>query len=91
MFIEIEKSYPLIKKIQSEKRAILYFNIEEKNIFPGQFFMLNYNLSQKPISVFDYDDGVISFLVESRGKTTTSMTEASIGDYFDYFLGKISL
>ena len=79
---KIEKSYPLLKKTGNERRALLQFRIGKKEVLPGQFFMLNYKLSQKPISVYNYDDGIVTFLVENRGKTTKAMIDVQEGKYF---------
>ena len=48
---KIEKSYPVYKIEGNEKLKTIYFKIGKREILPGQFFMLNYNLSQKPFSV----------------------------------------
>jgi dihydroorotate dehydrogenase electron transfer subunit len=80
--MKIEKSFPLIKIEKNKSRGILQFNIGEKNICPGQFFMINYKLNQKPVSVYDFENGIISFLIESRGESTKAMIDAKNGDFF---------
>ena len=78
----IEKSYPLIRIVGNEKQKTLYFKIGKKEILPGQFFMLNYNVNQKPVSVSGYDGDTIGFTVEARGECTKKMINAVKGEYF---------
>lgn len=79
---KIEKSYPVVKIVGNEKQKTIYFKISKRYVFPGQFFMLNYNLSQKPISVSYYNKEVIGFTIEDRGETSNKMINCRIGDYF---------
>ena len=79
---KIEKSYPLIKIEGSSRQKTLFFDIGEKIVLPGQFFMLNYKLSQKPFSISHYDEKKIGFTIEDRGKITSKMLEAKAGEFF---------
>lgn len=79
---KIEKSYPVYKIVGNEKQKTLYFKIGKKDILPGQFFMLNYNISQKPISVSYYDNEIIGFTIEDRGETSGKMINSKIGEFF---------
>ena len=79
---KIEKSFPVYKIDGNEKQKTLYFEIGKREVLPGQFFMLNYNLSQKPFSVSSYNNGIIGFTIENRGDTSSKMINSKIGDYF---------
>jgi len=78
----IEKSYPLIKIEGNNKQKTLYFKIGKKEVFPGQFFMIQNKSGQKPISVSYYDYNVIGFTVEDRGGCSNNMINSKPGDYF---------
>ena len=77
----IEKSYKLLKSVGDTVQKTLFFEIGERDISPGQFFMLNY-FGQKPISVSHYDGNIVGFTIQNRGKCTERMVNANIGDYF---------
>ena len=77
----IEKSFKLLKNIGDNSQKTLFFEIGIRDIYPGQFFMLNY-FGQKPISVSHYDGNIVGFTVQNRGKCTERMVNANIGDYF---------
>lgn len=79
---KIEKSYNLIDIKGNEIQKTLFFNIGKKEILPGQFFMLNYNISQRPFSVSHYDGNIIGFTIMDRGECSKNMLQANIGDYF---------
>ena len=79
---KIEQSFPLYKIEGNEKQRTIYFKIGKKEIFPGQFFMLNYNLSQKPFSVSYYNNEIVGFTIEYRGDTSGKMIDSNTGDYF---------
>lgn len=84
---KIEKSFPLIDIKGNEIRKILYFKIEQTNVLPGQFYMLNYYGCQKPFSVSNYkkenhDYIIIGFTIEDRGQCSKSMVNAKKGEYF---------
>ena len=78
---KIERSYPICKIEGNKKQKTIYFKIGKRDILPGQFFMLNYNLSQKPFSVSYYNNGIIGFTIEDRGETSCKMINSKIGEY----------
>ncbi len=79
----IEKSYKTFRIDGCTDQKTFYFKIGQVDIKPGQFYMLNYNNSQKPFSVSHYDGENIGFTILKRGNTTLNMIEnAIIGDYF---------
>ncbi len=77
----IEKSFRLLKSVGDSTQKTLFFEIGERKICPGQFFMLNY-LGQKPISVSHYDGNIVGFTIQNRGECTEKMINANINDYF---------
>lgn len=79
---KIEKSHPVYKIEGNEKQKTIYFKIGKQNILPGQFYMLSYNISQKPFSVSYYNNGVVGFTIEDRGETSKKMINTAVGDYF---------
>lgn len=79
---KIEKSYPLIKARGNDIQKTLYFKVGKKDILPGQFFMLNYNVCQKPFSVSHYDGEVVGFTIQDRGECSRNMINAAPGEYF---------
>ncbi|MBN2545048.1 MAG: dihydroorotate dehydrogenase electron transfer subunit [Spirochaetes bacterium] len=78
----IETSYPLFKIEGNSKQKTLYFKIGKKDIFPGQFYMLQHKSGQKPISVSYYDYDIIGFTIEDRGGCSNQMINSKPGDYF---------
>ncbi len=79
---KIEKSYPLIDIKGNNDQKTLFFKIGKKEVLPGQFFMLNYRVSQRPFSVSHYDGDIIGFTIQNRGKCSKLMIDAEIGEYF---------
>lgn len=85
----IEKTYPIIKIEENNTfsevvQKTFFFELSDSNvtILPGQFYMLHYCGSQKPISVSHYDGKFLGFTILKRGKTTGKMIEkAVVGDY----------
>lgn len=79
---KIEKSYPLIDIKGTENQKTLFFRMGNKKILPGQFFMLNYKISQRPFSVSHYNGEIVGFTIQNRGECSKMMLEAKIGEYF---------
>lgn len=79
---KIEKSFTLVDVQGDDIQKTLFFDIGQKQILPGQFFMLRLNGCQKPISVSHYKDGRIGFTILSRGTCTQSFIDATLGEYF---------
>lgn len=79
---KIEKSYRLIDIKGNDIQKTLFFNIGKKEILPGQFFMLNYNVNQRPFSVSHYDGKIVGFTIESRGECSKNMISAKSDSYF---------
>lgn len=79
---KIEKSYPLVGITGSDTRKILHFQIDNQEVLPGQFFMLNYKCSQKPFSVASCIGNKIEFTIEDRGECSNAMINARVGEYF---------
>lgn len=78
----IENSYKIIEIEGCNDQKTFYFEIGHKNILPGQFYLLNYNLSQKPFSVSHYNGNIIGFTILRRGEMTGKLIDnAKIGDY----------
>lgn len=83
----IERSFA-IKKIGQESNTdqkTFFFDISSRGdieVQPGQFYMLNYKGSQKPISVSHWNEGVIGFTVLKRGNMTANLLDnAKVGDF----------
>lgn len=79
---KIEKSYKVVKIEGNSEQKTLFFEVKNKKILPGQFFMLNYNICQKPFSVSHYDGSLLGFTILKRGAGTEKMLTAIEGDYF---------
>lgn len=79
---KIEKSYQLIEIVGNSAQKTLYFKIDKKDIRPGNFFMLNYNCTQKPFSVSSYDGEVVGFTIQDRGECSKKMINSKAGDFF---------
>lgn len=78
----IEKSYKIIKVSGDDNQKTLFFDIGSSvDILPGQFYMLNYNVSQKPFSVSHFENGVLGITILKRGEATSKMVNAKIGEY----------
>ncbi len=78
----IEKSYRLSDISGNSSIKKLVFDIGEADVIPGQFYMIRYNGTQKPISVADYTSGRISFIIQNRGCGTQKILDAQINDIF---------
>jgi dihydroorotate dehydrogenase electron transfer subunit len=61
----------------------------EGEIKPGQFFMLktldNSFLLPRPISVFDYNEGIVTFIYRTGGQGTTSISKMKSGAELQLF------
>ncbi len=79
---KIEKSYKLLESVGNSAQKTLYFRIGKRKVYPGNFFMLNYNCTQKPFSVSSYDGDVIGFTIQDRGDCSKKMISAKAGEYF---------
>lgn len=79
---KIEKSFKVVKVEGNSEQKTFYFDIGEKKVLPGQFYMLNYDICQKPFSVSHYKDGQIGFTILKRGAGTEKMLGAKEGEYF---------
>ncbi|AWB09672.1 dihydroorotate dehydrogenase electron transfer subunit [Thermodesulfobium acidiphilum] len=79
------------KVIKTEKISNFHFLMDLKvegnfNPLPGQYFMLKVNnlndpFFMRPFSVFDFDFGRLSFLIEIKGKGTTILSKMKEGDF----------
>ena len=76
-------------KLVDKNYFLMEVELKNKNIIPGQFFMLRgwdlYPTLSRPISVFDKTDNSVSFLYELRGEGTKILSKLSQGDNINLY------
>lgn len=80
---KIEYTLPVIRITGNNDQKTLFFqNKDNIRVLPGQFYMLNYKVNQKPFSVSHCNDNEIGFTIMKRGKITDEMISVKEGDFF---------
>ena len=83
--IKIQHSYKLIRIEGIDSQKTLFFDVAAGGMdapLPGQFFMLEYNGSQKPFSFSHYDGKTLGITIQSRGECTKAMLAGQVGDWY---------
>ena len=86
--LEIISNQPI-----SDNYFVIRLKGGEKEFTPGQFVHLSVGTSEgmllkRPISVFDYEDGIITLVYEVKGKGTAALSKMRSGELCaEYFLG----
>jgi dihydroorotate dehydrogenase electron transfer subunit len=95
-FVHILKRFDATYKIISNKEIYAgYFELKvkidsiSKHCFPGQFFMIGVQgvFLRRPLSIYDFKNGVLSFLYKVIGQGTATLSKMQSGEL--QFLGPL--